>query len=376
MKLTLWTKCIVLLAAGTLAACGGNAPVPAGTSSSAAQPSASHKHKLTDAMVAMTTALHIVPTIHRNARKSWMTPLAKHTQYLLYVSDEAAGSVDVYAYRSRKGHLVGQLTGFQFPYGECQDGTGNVYVTDFAAEVIVEYAHGATSPIKTLDDSYGYPIGCSVNPVTGDLAVANWESNDPSDCAGSVVVYADAEGSGTNYTNANFMYLYPPAYDPSGNLYAQGQSSYPSSGSGLVELPSGGSSLETIPLSGGTIYFPGGLQWVKTYLAATDQAYNGGTTSGIYQITVNASEASIGSSIELTDQCYKGSTAYNDVVQPWINGTARPFHAVVAGNLACDYRYNNWSYVHGGDPRRSMPGQTAPMLASGQTVSAMKQGQK
>jgi hypothetical protein len=300
-----------------------------------------------------------------------MDPAAKHTQYLLYVSDEASGTVDVYAYRSRQGHLAGQLTGFQFPYGECQDGSGNVYVTDFAAERVVEYAHGGTNPIKTLDDSYGYPIGCAVNPVTGDLAVSDWESNGSS-CMGGIVIYADASGSGTSYTDQDFMYYYPPAYDPSGNLYVQGQVNNGSGSSGLAEISSGGDALVTVPLSGGTIYFPGGVQWDGHYLAATDQAYNGGHTSSIYRITVTESGASIVNNVELTDACYKGSTPYNDVVQPFINGTARPFHAVVAGNLACDYRYNYWSVIRGGDPKHSMPDHTAPLLASGQTVSAMK----
>ncbi len=366
-------RCVFLLTSGALAACGGNAGVPAAMGGGASQSPASHAHKLTDSLIAMTTAMHIVPSVHRNKRPSWINPDAKHTQYLLYVSDEAAGTVDIYAYRSRKGHRVGQLTGFVFPYGECQDASGNVYVTDFGAEQIVEYAHGGTSPINTLQDSYGYPIGCAVNPVTGDLAVSNWESNG-SDCAGSVVIYADAQGSGTNYTDADFMYLYPPGYDPSGNLFVQGQPSYGSGSSGLAEISSGGTALVTIPLSGGTIYFPGGVQWDGHYLAATDQAYNGGTTSGIYRITVNAEQASIVNSVELTDACYKGSTAYNDVVQPFINGTARPFHAVVAGNLACDNRYNYWSVIRGGDPKRSMPDTTAPLLASGQVVSAMKRG--
>lgn len=372
MKATFWTRCIFLLNAGALAACGGNVPVPAGSGAVTSQSLESHSRKPMSATIAMTTAMHIVPSIHRNLRKSWIKPEAKHTQYLLYVSDEATGSVDIYAYRSRKGHLVGQLTGFQFPYGECQDGSGNVYVTDFGAENIVEYAHGGTSPIKTLADSYGYPIGCAVNPINGDLAVSNWESNDPSDCAGSVVIYPGALGTGTNYTDADFMYLYPPAYDPNGNLYVQGQYVYPSSTSGVAEIASGGSALVTVPLTGGTIYFPGGMQWDGHYMAATDQAYNGGSSSGIYRLSVGAAGAAIVGSVELTDACYKGSTPYNDVVQPFINGTARPFHAVVAGNLACDNRYNYWSVIRGGDPKRSMPGTTAPLLASGQTVSAMK----
>lgn len=329
-----------------------------------------HLPKPSNKLIAMTTAAHLVPIVHLSHRKSWIEPAARNTQYLLYVSNEATGTVDVYAYKSQKGHMVGQLTGFQFPYGECQDGSGNVYITDFAASTIVEYAHGGTTPIKTLTDSYGYPIGCAVNPITGDLAVSNYESAGTG-CMGGIVIYAGATGDGTNYVDQDFMYLFPPGYDPNGNLFVQGQ---PASGSsGLAELESGGTALVTVPMSGGTIYFPGGIQWDGKYMAATDQSYQGGTTSGLYKISVIGAAATIVGSVELTDgTCMKGSTSYNDTVQPFLNGTNKPFHAMVGGNLYCDNRYDFWNYIRGGDPKRNLPGEIAPLLSYGQTVSAMK----
>jgi hypothetical protein len=361
-----------LVTVAALAACGGNTgntAVPAAGANAPSQPFTGRNHEPIGKLIAMTTAAHIVPVVHRNRSKSWISSAAKHTQYLLYVSDQSAGTVDVYAYKSQKGHLVGQLTGFQFPYGECHDGSGNVYITDFAANAVLEYPHGGTNPVKTIDDSYGYPIGCAVNPKNGDVAVANWESSGTG--LPGVVIYPGGTGNGTNYIDQDFIYLYPPGYDPNGNLYVQGQTA--SGNSGLAMLGAGASQLGTLSLSGGTIYFPGGVQWDGKYIAATDQSYLGGTTSAVYRISVSGSAATIVTAVELTDsECMKGSVAYNDVVQPYIGGTNRPNHAIVGGNLYCDYRLNIWNYRRGGDPKRVISYPIAPQLTYGHTISPMK----
>jgi hypothetical protein len=371
MKSLSCARLTLLIAAAFFAGCansGQQVPVAGGATGTASS-ATHHLPPPSDQMIALTTRDGIVPKVHFNHRKSWAHPDAKNTQYLLYVSDEGTGAVNVYAYKSKKGHMVGQATGFQFPYGQCLDSSGNVYVVDFAATQIVEFAHGGTTPIKTLPDSYGYPIGCSVDPTTGNLAVANFESAG-SQCMGGIVIYAGAEGSGTSYTDADFMYLWPPAYDPSGNLYVQGQTS--AGGSGVAEMLAGSTTLGTLSLSGGTINFPGGMLWDGHYIAATDQQYQGGTTSGLYQLSVSDGTASVVGSVQLTDSaCMKGSVAYSDTVQPFLNGTNHPNHAIVGGNLNCSYRYNFWNYIRGGDPKRNLPYDIAPELASGQVVSPM-----
>jgi predicted aconitase with swiveling domain len=326
--------------------------------------------KLDAATIALTTRDHIVPTVHLNTAKSWMEPNAKDVQYLLYTSDEATGTVNVYAYRS-KGHLVGQLTGFQFPYGECLDAGGNVYVADFAANQIVEYAHGGTTPIKTLSDAYGFPIGCSVDPKTGNLAVSNFEGLG-STCMGGIVIYTDASGSGTLYQDKSFNYYWPPGYDSQGNLYVEGRRKEDKGKAGLASIPYGSSKLVTLSLSGGTIKYPGSVQWDGHYVTATDQAYAGTHLTAIYRVTVSGSRASVVDSSLLSDICLKGKVPYNDVVQPWINGTTRKNDTVVGGNLACDYRFGFWPYTQGGDPKKALPYNAAPQLSAGQTVSAVK----
>lgn len=101
--------------------------------------------------------------------RSWMLPEAK-SETLLYVFN--VYTITVYSYP--KGKLVGTLSDFEKPYGECVDKSGNVYITDSSFARIYEYAHGGTKPIHTLKDPEYQPYGCAVDPTTGDLAVANY----------------------------------------------------------------------------------------------------------------------------------------------------------------------------------------------------------
>ena len=105
---------------------------------------------------------------------SWMASAASSGD-LLYVSDAGSNAVDVYSYPERV--KVGQLSGLGMPGGLCVDGAGDIFVTNIAASgtsSIVEFAHGGTAPIQTLNDPGMEPSGCAVNPVTGDLAVVNY----------------------------------------------------------------------------------------------------------------------------------------------------------------------------------------------------------
>lgn len=85
--------------------------------------------------------------VHPDHGRSWMKPEAKRDN-LLYISD--IDTFDVYVYAYPKGELLGTLTGFNGPEGECVDKTGNVFVANYAASNILEFAHGGTSSIATL----------------------------------------------------------------------------------------------------------------------------------------------------------------------------------------------------------------------------------
>jgi len=74
---------------------------------------------------------------HRDER-SWMAPNAEKSD-LLYVSGLEG---DVYVYSWREGRQIGTLAGFNHAQGLCVDSSANLFVTNYLASNIVEFAHG------------------------------------------------------------------------------------------------------------------------------------------------------------------------------------------------------------------------------------------
>jgi hypothetical protein len=73
------------------------------------------------------------------------------------VGIETSQSVEVFKYDDGKqrtliGNLAGPFTELQYPTAPCADKSGDVYVPDTYTGVITEYAYGASTPKKTLDD--------------------------------------------------------------------------------------------------------------------------------------------------------------------------------------------------------------------------------
>jgi DNA-binding beta-propeller fold protein YncE len=200
---------------------------------------------------------------HADRAGSWMLPEAKGED-LLYASDENASTVYVFSYPN--GELLGTLTGFQEPTGECVDPRGDVFITDDVDSpmtgLVYEFAHGGTSPIATLVDQGAIPWGCSVDRTTGNLAVSN---NFPA----SVAVYKKAQGNATVYSFSGVGVPYYCTYDGSGNLFvtiAAGQMP-------LAEIPRGSDSIKQLPVYGSRTESFGSIQWDGTYLAADDFSY-------------------------------------------------------------------------------------------------------
>ncbi|HMF28084.1 MAG TPA: hypothetical protein VKE42_04890 [Candidatus Cybelea sp.] len=287
------------------------------------------------------------------AQGSWISHDAL-SQPLLYVSNSEKASVNVYSgFLSKHPTLEGQLTGFEYPYGACVDAMGNVYVTDEYAVDVVEYAHGGSTPLKTLPLA-GLPIGCAVDPVTGNLAVSIYEGSQGGNTRGGVFIFSNASGTPTLYTDPDLWQIWPPAYDPKGNLFVLGYNPTVE----LAELPRGGSEFEQISL-GVQLNAPGSVLWDGRYLDAVDQQYQGGTSTAIYRITVSGTTGTIHHTTVLSDTC-NGAAA--DVVQPLIVG-----RTVFGPNHACTNRFDYWSDARGGNPRRSMP--SAPLDGSGEAIS-------
>jgi hypothetical protein len=168
---------------------------------------------------------------------SWVRAEAKSSD-LLYVSNPGNNTVTVYSYQSRK--LVGALDGFSSPAGLCADTAGDVWITNQGGYDVVEYAHGGTQPIRTLDDGGEQPLACSVDKTTGNLAVLN---------ADDVAIYPDATGSPTTYTGGGVYGDDALGYGAHGDLLVDGGSYDTGKIIAFAQLPSGVTQLKPVVLS-------------------------------------------------------------------------------------------------------------------------------
>lgn len=260
---------------------------------------------------------------------------------LLYVTDTVSQDVYVFSYPS--GTLLQTLTGFQDPAGECVDASGDVFVANTGASDVIEYAHGGTMPKATLKDSGFFPVGCSIDPTTGNLAVTNFPI--ASDGQGTVVIYKHAKGHPTgHYTDPAISAMLLCGYDGSGNLFVDGLTR--ASAFEFVELHSGATKLTKISLNQ-SISSAGAVQWDGKYVAIGDQS-----TNTIYQFAISGKK---GTKV--------GSTALggaSQVFQFWIEGSK------VIGPDSGVSDVGIWKYPAGGAALKTIGGVYAPL---GATVS-------
>jgi hypothetical protein len=254
---------------------------------------------------------------HAAHGKSWMLPEAKHEDLIYAVG--GCGGTCVLSYP--QGKLVGELTGVDGG-ADCSDSNGNVFISEQTA--VVEFAHGGTTPIATYDTPETPPLGCSVDPESGSLAVVNGED---------IAVFPAGSRNPTNYaTMLNAQYC---GYDNNGNLFVDG---FNGQGVGLSELPKGSSSFEKLSFDQ-TYGDPGQLQWDGEYLSYENQ---GKGRPAISQFTVSGSSTKIvgqtvlkGASSLRLSWIYEGS-----VVAPYsVSGP----HATLIGI---------WKYPKGGVPTK------------------------
>jgi hypothetical protein len=222
---------------------------------------------------------------HATRGKSWMLPEAK-SQDLLYVARSSPGEVSVYTYP--KGKPVGTIS-IAAPNGICSDGKGNVFVVGVESQQIYEYAHGGSQPIATLDDSGNNPLGCAVDPSSGDLAVTG------GDGLANAAIYQNAQGSPTVYTDPFAGAFTFCTYDSQSNLFM--------GGGDLFELPKGGNSFVEIPIMGGpSETSPPGIQWDGNYIALQQTGPSRKGPARIYQISISGSSASAVNEIDLSSR--------------------------------------------------------------------------
>jgi NHL repeat len=262
----------------------------------------------------------LTPTVAAAMTNGSSTVRSDTSGELAYAVDPS-GNVDVYSY---PGFVLQQtLTGFSGPQAECVDSSGNVWVADTGNSRLVEYAHGGSQPIATLSDPGSNPISCAVSPVDGSVAAT---------VTGGIAIYTRGRGKPHTIAGGKPLFL---AYDAKGNLFGDGLSAgYKFL---LEELPNGSKSLQTVSVIGGTIGFPGALQYVKNVLNIGDQ--DGAVT---YQTHVKKSAATVTGSTPLngSSDCVSSFIYKNRLLCP------------DAGNLNLEV----YAYPKGGAAIQTLPG--------------------
>ena len=331
----------VITAVAFLAGCGGLQP-SSSFASSGAQSVASGERALGPMGHHLVTYTSVrTPKIKPDHHKSWVSPDVKRAHRLLFISDDS--SEDVYIFTMPAMQLKGTLTGFNGPQGMCSDKQGNIWVVNTGTAQGLKYSRTGHL-LGSVADPSGTPVGCAVDPINGDLALSETLG---SSGAGGIEIYHNGSGSPTRYNNPSQYEYFFPTYDTDGNLYVDGLS-YPTDAVMISELPSGKHRMRTVNYSGGTIRFPGGVNWdrVKRQLVVNDQECNGAYASCVYQLTVSAFNAKIVGSTPLNN--FDGTAC--DVDQ----GTIAPFGKYFAGPCIT-YAYtvssvDRWAYPSGGTP--------------------------
>jgi hypothetical protein len=288
-------------AAAMLAGCGGSQP-PIGAPSALPQSRA----------IAM----------HAERRGSWMLPEAK-SEDLIYAVGGCDGTC-ILSYP--KGRLVGEISGY-YGSADCSDSSGNVFISTNSE--VLEFGHGDTTPIATYDVPYT-PVGCSVDPESGSLAIVNGPF---------VAIFPTGSANPNSYNT--LIDAHYCAYDNSGNLFVDG---YDGQNYALSELPKGASAFEKLALDQ-SVGQPGQVQWDGEYLAYENfEGNQDGQKVGIVSLlSISGSSATI-----------VGQTALkrvpNRLTQSWIyKGSIIAAYSVTGPNPK---NIGIWRYPQGGRPTK------------------------
>jgi hypothetical protein len=209
---------------------------------------------------------------HQALGKSRMLPEAK-SEDLIYAVGGCGGTC-ILSYP--EGKLVGAISGYTGPYFRalCSDTGGNIFLSDNTQ--VVEFAHGGTTPIASFTLPGTQALGCSVDPMSGNLAVVFNVSY--------VAVFSSGSSSPTVFSallEAEYC-----GYDNSGNLFVDG---YDGEEFGLAELPKGGDSFEKLSLDQ-SVGQPGQVQWDGQHLSYESIGKGQQTIS---QLSISGSSATL-----------------------------------------------------------------------------------
>ncbi len=258
------------------------------------------------------------------------------TTALLYVSDQPNREVAVYSYP--QGNPAGTLAIAQ-PAGECVSKSGNVFIANSNKSTILVYAHGGTKPVRTITDPGYDPLGCAVDPATGNLAVTSYTG---SNGHGALAIYAHAAGKPKVFYDASIPHMSYCGYDGAGNLFFDGYTGKHAVVFG--ELPKGGSKIQSITLNQ-AIATAGGVQWDGTNLAVGDV-----NAAVIYRFKMSGGKGTKVGSTPLKGSLY--------VDQFWIQGSLVIAPDYIGGKV----RF--YKYPGGGSSVKTISGLTAPIAAA------------
>ena len=239
----------------------------------------------------------------------------------------------VYVLTYPQGSLLYKLTDWRAaPVNLCSDAKGDVFVsasTSTESGVIYEFAHGGKQPIATMNNP-GSTDGCSVDPTTGSVAVANYFSPLHQHHS-NIAVFGPGQSSPKIYHQWDLRGFKYCTYDSAGNLFAEAGDRH---GLVLVELPHGSDRFVRVTLNK-PIEIPGPIQW-----DGTDLAIGYPKSDAVYRVAVSGSTGTVVGSVLL-------KSPHGKILdQFWIDGHTLMVPFAASGTHAQEIGF--WKYPGGG----------------------------
>jgi len=259
-KYVISVSAAVALLAGCTSSGGSQLAPTGGLTPNGVHQTMGGNHKV-DLSMTLVTPKSVKPYLHKVPNMKRVPRGCCALQKTLFVSDAFGGSSftgAIYMFDYVTGAALGSVApppeGFLEVQGGCSDNAGNAYFTNTAMSTIDEYTHSGTY-VATLADPGQYPVGCSFDRTTGDLAVTNIVNT--SGGPGSVSIFSGGSLQNT-YFPPNMSRVYFDGYQGNtGLLWVDGSDS---SGAFQYDSFSGGT-FTNVPISGGSILFPGTVLW-------------------------------------------------------------------------------------------------------------------
>jgi hypothetical protein len=169
----------------------------------------------------------------------YMSPAAKATSKLLYISDYSADDIEIYAQKGPNQAPIGELTGLSSPVGLAVASNGDLYVDNYGGNTVVVYHKGETTPYLTLSATDTSSGGDTVAlDASGNVYVSNIPN--------VVEIFSPGATLPTSsLTDSNVADIYSIGVDSKGDVFDVGTSA---SAVVVDEFPAGSTSPTTLPI--------------------------------------------------------------------------------------------------------------------------------